>query len=248
VTPAAASLVRFERLAPALAEPIVLVRFRMAPLRGCGLLAIPTSLLGVLVQTACGGASSPATPLAARELSPIEVRLIQRFAAGMLAELEVAWAPVAAVECAVVRVEANPLFARIAAPEELVVQADLAIAGAGLPPATVSLVVPNGSLDPVRGRLQATGALDDDDAPALDAAWAASLRERLLEVPVDVVVDLGAAALPMSRLLGLAVGDVIPLDTGREDPVPVRAGGATRFLAAPGIQNGSNAVRITERR
>ena len=92
VTPAMLGLVRFERLAAALAEPVALVRFRLAPLRGHGLLSIPTPLVSALLQAACGGAASPATPLPARELSPVEVRLIERFAARMLAELELAWA------------------------------------------------------------------------------------------------------------------------------------------------------------
>src|SRR5215470_8682006 len=48
-------LVRFARLAPRLAEPAGLVRFRMAPLRGQGVVAIPLSLVAALLQVSCGG-------------------------------------------------------------------------------------------------------------------------------------------------------------------------------------------------
>jgi len=40
---------------------------------------------------------------------------------------------------------------------------------------------------------------------------------------------------------------VIPLRTGREGPVLVRVEGRPRFLAAPGVLAGSNAVRVTAR-
>jgi flagellar motor switch protein FliM len=240
-------LVRFERLAARLAEPAALVRFRLSPLRGYGLLSVPTGLVGLLLQSSCGGAPNGATPLPVREFSPIEVRLIERLAGRMLAELAAAWAPVAPVDCSLVRVEANPLFAKIAAPEELVVHAELSVVTSRLTPATLSLVVPNAALDPIRPRLQAARAVDDGADPAPDAAWHAHLRERLLEVPVEVVVELGTTALTMARVLGLAVGDVIPLDTGRDAPVVARAGGSGRFAGLPGVQNGNNAVRISGR-
>jgi flagellar motor switch protein FliM len=52
VVTATLGLVRFARLAPRLAEPAGLVRFRLAPLRGQGLLAIPSSLVAALLQVA----------------------------------------------------------------------------------------------------------------------------------------------------------------------------------------------------
>ena len=64
--------------------------------------------------------------------------------------------------------------------------------------------------------------------------------------PSDMAVDLGTAELPLSRLLELAVGDLIPLDVGRDGPVVVRVAREPRLGGAPGVQGGNNAVRITE--
>src|SRR5262245_61540708 len=55
VTTGTVGLVRFERLAPRLAETAGIVRFRIAPLRGQGVLTIPSSLVAALLQVACGG-------------------------------------------------------------------------------------------------------------------------------------------------------------------------------------------------
>ena len=194
VTLSMLGLIRFERLAGRLAEPGGLVRFRLAPLRGTGLIAVPSALVAALLQVSCGGASGGSAPLPAREFSAVELRLLERLAVRILAELAHAWAPVAA-------------------------------------------------LDPVRGRLQTMRT--DDGATGADAAWAARLRERILAAPVDVTVELGTATMSMSRLLALAAGDLLELETGREGPVVVRVGGEPRFRGAPGVQGGRNAVRIT---
>jgi flagellar motor switch protein FliM len=163
-----------------------------------------------------------------------------------LAELAAAWEPIAPLETSLVRVETTPLFAAIAAPDALVVHADLAVVIPGLAPTTLTLVVPNASLDPIRPRLERVQPPDGD--ATLDGPWAEQLRERLLDVPVDVAVELGTARLALRRVLELAVGDLVPLDVGREGPVLVQVGGAARFEGAPGVQNGNNAVRITEPR
>jgi len=246
VMTASAGLVRFARLAPRLAEPAGLVRFRMAPLRGQGLLTIPSSLVAALLQVSCGGAARQVAALPAREFSPVEIKLMERLASRVLGELRAAWEPIAGVECSLVAVETTPLFAAVAAPEELVVHAELAVVVAGLAPSTLTLVVPNASLDAIRTRLETVRAADQSRAASPDAQWDAAMHARLLEVPVDVTVELGAARMTLSRLLELAVGDVVPLDVGRDGPVVVRVAGEPHFHGAPGIQGTNNAVRITQ--
>jgi flagellar motor switch protein FliM len=244
VRTATLGLVRFGRLAARLAEPSGLVRFRMTPLRGQGLLTIPSPLVAALLQVSCGGVARQIAALPAREFSQVELRLVERIAVRVLAELGAAWAPVASVDCALVQVETTPLFAPVAAPEDLVVHAELSVVVAGVVPTTVTLVVPNATLDQVRGRLQ-TVRMSDAAATLPDGHWATELRERLLDVPVEVAVDLGGAELTLSRLLDLAVGDVVALDVGRDGPAVVRVAGEPRFQGVPGLQGGNNAVRIT---
>lgn len=241
------ALVRFERLAPRLAEPAALVRFRMAPLRGQGILTVPSPLVAALLQVSCGGPAGTATTLPSREFSAVELRLVERLAARVLGELRAAWEPIAPLDLTLARVETTTLFTTVAAPDELVVHAELAVVVPGLEPSTIALVVPNASLDPVRPRLQTVRAVDEGAAATADAAWGERLRERLLDVPVEVAVELGRAAMPVSRFLELAVGDLVGLDVGRDGPVRVRVAGETHFHGAPGVQGGHNAVRVTTR-
>jgi len=247
VTVTATDLVRFERVLATLERPVGLVRFRLTPLRGHGLLVVPASLIGALLQIACGGAAGRTVAVPVREFSAIELRLIERLAQRVLAELRAAFVPVAAIACSDVRIETSPLFATIAAADELVVRAELAVSVGGLPPTTLVVALPNASLEAIHAGLHRVRPGDEGASGTPDGAWTARLRERLAEVPVDVTVELGRLRIALSRLLSLAVGDLLPLDTGREEPVVMRVAGAAHFVGAPGVANGNNAVRVTAR-
>jgi len=125
------------------------------------------------------------------------------------------------------------------------VHAELAVMIEGREPVPLALVLPNASLDAVRTQLHVVRTADESVAG--DAVWAARLRERLGEVPIDVRVELGRTRLTVAGLVALAAGDLLPLDTGREGPVVVRVAGQPHFEGAPGVTNGANAVRITGR-
>jgi len=247
VRTASVGLVRFSRLGPRFAEPAGLVRFRLAPLRGQGIITIPAPLVAMMLQISCGGAAGQAATLPTREFTPVELRLIERLAVRVLAALRAAWEPITPLDGSLVQVETMPLFAAVAAPDELVVHTEITVVVSGLSPITLVLVLPNAALDPIRGRLQTARTIDDGRNPSSDAAWTTALEARLAEVPAEVTVELGAARIPVSRLLELAVGDLLTLDAGREGPVIVRVAGKPRFYGAPGIRNGNNAVRVDDR-
>jgi len=184
--------------------------------------------------------------LPAREFSTIELRLIERLAGHMLDELRTAWMPVLPMDCSPVRTEANLRFAAVAARDELAVQSTVTIAVEGFPATVLRVLMPASSLDPVRARLQAVLAADDESARRDEPSWAAAWRAELEDVPLEVTVQLGGAELTVSRFLGLAAGELVPLDVGRDGPVVVRVEGHPRFLGAPGVAGSANAVRITE--
>ena len=146
-----------------------------------------------------------------------------------------------------VRVETTPLFANVAAPDELVVHVELSVLVSGLEACPITLVVPRASLDVIRARLQTVRVVDEMGTTAADAGWTDALRERALDVPLELTVELGAIELAVSRLMELAVGELLVLAVGRDGPVVVRVEDQPYLLGTPGVQGGHNAVRITER-
>ncbi len=241
VTARPTQMVKYGAIVESLVQPVSLQLFRMAPLRGQGMLMVTPPLVGSLLQAFFGGDPSRKTPVPTREFSAIEVRVLERFGARVLQDLREAWSPLETVECTLQRFETNPRFAGIAGAQDPVLVIAFGVEFEGCEDGSITVYIPNTTLDPVRARLQTAG--DAERLP--DAVWSERLRAALADAQVEVSAELGSHRMTMREVLGLAVGDVVPLGTGREGPVVVRVAGRSRFLAAPGLANGHNAVRVT---
>jgi flagellar motor switch protein FliM len=241
VSLAGLELVKFATVTARLARPVGLQLFRMPPLRGQGMVVVTPELAAMLLEAVCGGQPGRRTPLAAREFSAIEQRMLERLGARVLEDLREAWRPLAAIEFGLLRSETNPALAPIAAPQELVLTIDLAVAGEG---AGLTFCLPDAALDPIRHRLHANPT-DESEAPA--SVWSERLRALVGAADLELTAELGTRRMRVSEVLALRAGDVLALPTGREGPVLVRVEGRPRFLGAPGVAGSSNAVRITAR-
>ena len=68
---------------------------------------------------------------------------------------------------------------------------------------------------------------------------------RVMPLPVPVVAELARAKMPLSRLRGLQVGDVV--DLGHLGDVTVRVGDKPSLFAEPGEADGMRSVRVRRR-
>src|SRR5262249_13052749 len=136
-------LLRLARVTARLPRPAGLGVFRMPPLRGQGLLVVTPALVSTLVQVVCGGAPGQSVPVAGRDLSVIEQRLLERLGTRVLHDLQDAFRPLAAIEFGQLRGETDPMFAAITTPQDLVVLLELAVGGAGVAGPGLWLCLPN---------------------------------------------------------------------------------------------------------
>ena len=242
----ALELERLPTFTSRLPQPMSLQLFRMAPLRGQGMLVVHPGLAAGLLETLFGGSRARPTPVATRDFSAIEQRILERLGAQVLRAFAEAWRPVEPVECTFVRSETNPQFATIVGAQDLVVRLDVDVLLDGREDGRLSLCFANAALDPVRARLRRAQAGDEPGA-ATETSWAERLRAALADAECEVSADLGSHLMSLRDVLELKTGDLIPLRTGREGPIVVRVAGRARFLGAPGVTGGSNAVRVTGR-
>src|SRR5579884_1028019 len=229
----------------ALERPVSLQLFDLAPLRGQGLLVVTPALIEMLLQVFFGGEPGRKTRLPARELSPIEQRVVERLGARVLEDLRSAWQPTEAIACTLLAAETNPQFAAICGPDELVVAVGLRVSLEGCGQGTLLVCVPNAALDPIRARLQRLPL--GGGGRGVPETWRARLEAALAEIAVEVSAELGGRRLKLRDVLALQAGDLVTLETGRDGPVVLRVAGKPRFLGAPGVAGGKNAVRITAR-
>jgi flagellar motor switch protein FliM len=247
ITVAALDQLRFGPVQQAIQAPVGLQLFRLAPLRGQGLLVIPPEFLAAMVQVSFGGDPKRSTPLAKREFSAIESLILNKWSDRLLGYFRDAWRQVEPLECTRTRTETNPLFASIAGPQDIVLVIELRLSGEGLDNLPITFILPNASLDPIRHRLLEVGRPVEVDSDDGNSGWGTTLRAALGEVEVEVAAELGRRMMPMEAVLGLQVGDLITLGTGREGPVLLKVAGQARFAGTPGVSAGSNALQVTGR-
>src|SRR5207302_910728 len=236
-------LLKFARVTARLPQPVGLGVFRMPPLRGQGLLVVTPALVTTLLQVFCGGAPGRTTPVAGRDLSAIEQRVLERLGARVLHDLKEAVRPLAAIEFGALRAETNPICAAITGPQDLVVLLELAVGIAGQASPGLWLCLPNAALDPLRHRLQA-GVSGEGEAPG--AGFGDRLRAALAAVELEVAAELGRTRLAIRELLQLGPGSVVELQKLAGETLDVLINGKPIARGEAVMVNDKFGVRLTD--
>jgi len=75
---------------------------------------------------------------------------------------------------------------------------------------TINLVIPYSTIEPIKQKLSTGFQVESDQTDK--KMWTAIIRSQLLETSVNMNVNLGQSEITLNDLMGLKVGDVIPLD------------------------------------
>ena len=72
-----------------------------------------------------------------------------------------------------------------------------------------------------------------------------TLKEKLSDVDMDVVAEIGTINMPIRDVLALKVGDVVRLSTVRVgDPLSLSVGNKKKFYCQPGVVGKKMAVQV----
>ncbi len=73
------------------------------------------------------------------------------------------------------------------------------------------------------------------------------MQPRTLDkMKIPVVVQLAQGVLPLKDLAGLQKGDILKLDTTKEEPAVVFLGKQPKFLGKPGLDGERRAVKLQQ--
>jgi flagellar motor switch protein FliM len=186
-----------------------------------------------------GGTGAAPTALPS-EFSPAAEAMVARIGGAIAAPLRTAWEPLARIDFACGRVEANAaMLPGMDGDDAMIVTRFGIVAGTGKP-VFVDLLYPVVALKPHGTAL--TGKVVSKSAEP-NAAWRAGLTRAAMGVRFPVRSVLAEPLVPLSLLMDLKPGDVIPISFGPEVPVMV---GADRLGSGTvGTSNGRAAVRLT---
>ena len=210
--------------------PAYLAILSLDPLPGGGILHLPLSVAMAAVDRLLGGSGSGVYPN--RPLSDIESGLVRGLTQRVLRELSYAFESLVAIDAQLVMQESNPQFAQIAAPTEMVVVAsfDMRI-GDQVGQATLCLPYSalQGVLDSFVGKTQFGG-----HGAAERSAAQGQVATRLQQAVVEVNVAFNPITLSSRDIVGLQLGDVVPLNHRVDAPLTVSVAGVACHAAVTG--------------
>jgi len=239
LNPISIDMSKFGDFMRSLPVPTSINIFKMDPLRGNALLVVDSRLVFALVENFFGGAGSQ-PKVEGRDFTPIEQAIVDRVVRIALSNMEDAWRPVHEVHIELVRSEINPQFAAIVPPSDVVIVVTFEVE---LENAIGSLIacLPYATLEPIRSKLHASF---QSERLEVDHAWIARFKERLLETPVEMVIELGQSQITGRQLLNLEIGDILLLDTDTEELLEAEVEGVKKFYGLPGTVKGNKAFQV----
>lgn len=219
----------------AAATPAIFWRYHAPPMKGPVLLAGARPLILQLVDIFYGGKGQLVSER--EELTDAEDRFAARLGRDIGMQLAAAWDGKMLPELDCVTTDSAKLAA-VRADDELLVQR-FTLRGGVLDGRQIVCAYPVAAL---RGIADVESAPDPRDEAPADAAWIATLNSALKTVRLPVRSVLARPEISLAKLLGLEVGDIIPLTIPRNVPVTV----AGRHFAAGSIgeANGNAAIMI----
>lgn len=188
-----------------------------------------------------GTGASPA--LLPTDFSPAAKALLDRIGKAFAGPLTAAWEPLATQAFHARRPEANAATIAGVDGDDATVVTRFGLAAGDKPPVFIDILYPVAALKPHAATL--TGKVLDKAEP--DPAWRAALTRSVMAVRFPVRSVLAEPVVPLSTLMNLKPGDVIPIDVAADVPVMVGRDRLQSMLGAGtvGASNGRAAIRLT---
>ena len=234
-------MIKFGEYIHTLFVPTSLNMVRFRPLKGTGLITMEARLVFILVDNFFGGDGRYHAKIEGREFTPTERRIIQMLLKLIFEDYKEAWSPVMDVSFEYLDSEVNPSMANIVSPTEVVVISSFHIeldGGGG----DFHIALPYSMLEPIRELLDAGVQSDKEDT---DMRWSKALRDEIMDVSVALSTKFLEVKLPLSQVMELQAGDIIPIEM--PEHITVLIENLPTFRAKLGRSRENIALKIEEK-
>lgn len=241
VTVASSETVTFNEFSNALSNPVILGIVDFAPLNGTIVMDLATNLAFAMIDRMLGGGGVSLDKM--RDFSEIEMTIIQRILIMMVGLLNEPWRNVLDISPVLSRVETNPQFAQIIAPNEMIAIVTLNMK-IGDVEGFMNICLPFITLETVMDKLN-TKYWFSTMQETRDENYQNYIESLIKRVDIPVKAVLGNTTISVSDFMNLQVGDCIRLDAKVDSDMSVYVGNIKKFTALPGSSDDNYAVRVT---
>jgi flagellar motor switch protein FliM len=200
-------LLKFGEFVNTLPIPSCMCIMRFNELRGPALIVFESKLAYAIIDSYFGGTDRPFTKIEGKEFTSIELSFMRRVMDMAISDLEEAWAPVHRIDAQYSRTEINPQFVGVVPPSDVIITTTFEVefeSASG----TIMVVIPYSTIEPIKQKLSSSFQADND---VVDTLWTRSMQEHVQHAEATAIVKLGETEMSIGDLVGLQVGDIIPL-------------------------------------
>lgn len=233
--------VTFSEFTNALATPSILGLINFRPLVGTVIIELATNLGYAMIDRMLGGAGNPLEK--SREFSEIELGIVEKILVICMNLMREPWKNVIDINPVMDRIETNPQFAQVIAPNDMIAIVTLNMK-IGDTDGFLNICLPYLTLENIMDRLNTKywfSTMQQNSNENFEEYIEAMLKR--VDIPIKAV--LGKSLVSVNDFVNLQVGDVIRLDSHVDSELSVYVGNIKKFTALPGASKDSYAVRVT---
>jgi flagellar motor switch protein FliM len=214
------------------------IRIQIKPIKGTVLLSVPTLFVMQLVDLFYGGSGQAV--IEERDLSGAELRFLERFGEQCLGALAQSWAAIQPVSASLAGVDPSLASTSFCKGKDLVAVQSFTVRNGPLKGCSISCVYQVSALRTITALADADSF--DEEVNVIDPIWRSRMTDAVLQVRLPLRSVFARPELPLSQLLTLQPGEVIPICLPTS--VPITIAGRQFAMASIGESNGRVAVRI----
>lgn len=222
-------------------NPTLIAVVDMPPLSSPCLIELDPNVLFPLMERLMGGDLGDEQPV--RDLSDLELAVINRIVQGMLPHVASAWRLLVPVEPRLRQLVTNPYLLQAIAPSEMVSSVIMHLR-LGEHLGNIRIAV---QLNPLQPYLKQAGQVRFMTGSGSKKNQGQKVTNKNLNnVRVPVAVELGSARVTVAELGNIGPGDVLVLQRRVGEDIDVYVADQLRFRAQPGRSGDNVAIKITE--
>ena len=231
----------YEEFIRSIPNPTTLAIINMDPLRGSIILEIDPTISFAIIDRLFGGKGQSVK--IARELSDIEMSVIEGIVVRLLSNMREAWTTVLDLRPRLSNIETNPQFAQIVAPNDMAVLITFETKIGDVEGVT-NICIPYITIEPIVNKLSAQywySSIRKDQTTENELM----IQERLDDVNVSVVAEVGSVDISIKDFINLRKGDIIRSNKSiSENELCLKVRGRSKFKCFAGYMDKKVAVQL----
>ena len=241
ISVASSETVTFSEFTNALSNPVILGVVNFNPLPGNIVIELQTNLGYAMIDRMLGGAGQPLDKN--RDFSEIEISILDKIMVMCMSLMREPWKNVVDLDPFMERIESNPQFAQIIAPNEMIAIVTLNVK-IGDVEGFMNVCLPFITLESIMDKLN-TKYWFSTMQEVSDETYQEYIEAMIKRVDIPLKAVLGKSVISVMDFSTLQVGDIIRLDNRVDDELEVYVGNLKKFTALPGVNKENYAIRIT---